>query len=149
MSLSGPSKGYDVAEESSTQGLIRGILDDLRDLVREEIALARAEVREELGRAKDAALSAAIGVALLAVGGLFLLTFVALGLADLLRWPAWTGFLIVGVILSVIGAVMGLRAQRKMQRVNPGLPKTTASLKENAEWIESRTTPRRTTSEKG
>ncbi len=149
MSLSGPSKGFDVAEESSTQGLIRGILDDLRDLVREEIALARAEVREELGRAKDAALSAAIGVALLAVGGLFLLTFVALGLADLRRWPAWTGFLIVGVILSVIGAVMGLRAQRKMRRVNPGLPKTTASLKENAEWIESRTTPRRTTSEKG
>ena len=137
-----------MAEESDTSGLIRGIVDDLRDLVREEIALARAEVREELAKAKDAALGAAIGVAALAVGGLFLLTFIALGIAALLGWPAWTGFLIVGVTLAAAGAALLISARTRMRRVHTDLPKTTSSVRENMEWIEARTTARRTRSKK-
>ncbi len=129
-----------MAEESSTPGLVRGILDDLRDLVREEIALARAEVREELAKAKDAALAGAIGIAALAVGVLFLLTFCALGLAALLNWPAWSGFLIVGIILVIVGGGMLLRARNRAARVTPGLPQTTSSVMENVEWIQARTT---------
>src|SRR5690348_8804416 len=40
----------DMAETdpNSVAALIRGLLDDTRDLIREEIALARAEIREEI-----------------------------------------------------------------------------------------------------
>ena len=38
------------ASESSVGGLIRNALDDVRDLFREELALARAELRQELSK---------------------------------------------------------------------------------------------------
>src|SRR5258706_16085788 len=83
--------------QESIGGLIRGILNDLRTLIREEIALARVELREQAGRAKAAALSFGIAAAALLFGGIFLLVAVALGIAYLIGWPAWTGFLIVAV----------------------------------------------------
>src|SRR5258707_8011995 len=81
--------------QESIGGLIRGILNDLRTLIREEIALARVELREQAGRAKAAALSFGIAAAALLFGGIFLLVAVALGIAYLIGWPAWTGFLLV------------------------------------------------------
>src|SRR6266705_4801155 len=89
--------------QDSIGGLIRGILTDMRTLIREEIALARVEIREQAGRAKAAALSFGIAVAALAFGGIFLLVAVALGIAYLLGWPAWTGFLIVAAVLCIGG----------------------------------------------
>ena len=49
--------------QDSIGSLIRGILSDLRALIREEIALARVEIREQAGRAKAAALSFGIAAA--------------------------------------------------------------------------------------
>ena len=45
---------YDV---NSIPGLIRGLLDDTRELIREEIALARAEIREEVSAAQTVAVA--------------------------------------------------------------------------------------------
>src|SRR5258705_13525045 len=93
----------ELVQHDSIGGLIRGILTDIRTLIREEIALARVEIREQAGRAKAAAMSFGIAVAALAFGGIFLLVAVALGIANLLGWPAWTGFLIVAVLLCARG----------------------------------------------
>src|SRR5687768_14099906 len=54
----------------SIRGLLRGILMDLRTLIREEISLARVEIREQVGRARAAALSFGIAAAALAFGGI-------------------------------------------------------------------------------
>src|SRR4029450_7884801 len=91
--------------QESTVSLIRGILNDLRTLIREEIALARVEMREQAGRARAAALSFGIAAAALAFGAIFLLVAIALGIANLLGWPAWTGFLIMALVLSIGGYV--------------------------------------------
>src|SRR5204862_3160278 len=84
----------------SIRGLLRGILMDLRTLIREEIALARVEIREQATRAKAAALSFAVAAAALAFGGIFLLIAMATAIADLLHWPVWSGFLIVAALLA-------------------------------------------------
>src|ERR1044071_8150899 len=89
--------------QESIGTLIRGILNDLRTLIREEIALARVEIREQAGRAKTAALSFGIAAGALLFGSIFLLVALALGIANLIGWPAWTGFLIVAVLLCVGG----------------------------------------------
>ncbi len=128
----------DRTADSSVTAIVRGLLDDVRELFREEVALARAEVRQELANAKAAAVRFAIAAVLAAVGGLFILTFCALGLASLLHWPAWAGFIIVGVVLAIAGAALGLAGRKRLERVG-ALPKTTESVKENAEWIKSRT----------
>jgi MFS family permease len=128
----------EVVTHDSIRGLIRGILTDLRTLIREEIALARVEIREQAGRARAAAMSFGMAAAALAFGGTFLLIAVAIAIADLLNWPLWTGFLIVAVVLSLVGFVT-LAAGRKQLRAFHAVPEETVStLKENSEWIAKR-----------
>jgi uncharacterized membrane protein YqjE len=124
--------------QESTGSLIRGILNDLRTLIREEIALARVEMREQAGRARAAALSFGIAAAALAFGAIFLLIAIALGIANLLGWPAWTGFLIMALLLC-IGGYFTLSSGRKQLASVHGVPEeTVTTLKENSEWIAKR-----------
>jgi uncharacterized membrane protein YqjE len=128
----------EVVTHDSIRGLIRGILTDLRTLIREEIALARVELREQAGRARTAAMSFGMAAAALAFGVTFLLIALAIAIADLLNWPVWAGFLIVAVVLSLVGFVT-LSAGRKQLQAFHALPEETVStLKENSEWIAKR-----------
>ena len=124
--------------QESMGSLIRGILNDLRTLIREEIALARVEIREQAGRAKAAALSFGIAAAALVFGGIFLLVALALGIANLLGWPAWTGFLMVALLLCVGGFVTLSSGRKQMAGVQAVPEETVTTLKENSEWIAKR-----------
>jgi len=124
--------------QESTGSLIRGILNDLRTLIREEIALARAEMREQAGRARSAALSFGIAAAALAFGAIFLLIAVALGIANLLGWPAWTGFLIMALLLCIGGYFTLSSGRKQLASVHAVPEETVTTLKENSEWIAKR-----------
>ena len=124
--------------QESTGSLIRGILNDLRTLIREEIALARAEMREQAGRARSAALSFGIAAAALAFGAIFLLIAVALGIANLLGWPAWTGFLIMAQLLCIGGYFTLSSGRKQLASVHAMPEETVTTLKENSEWIAKR-----------
>lgn len=124
--------------QESVGSLIRGILNDLRTLIREEIALARVEIREQAGRAKTAALSFGIAVAALAFGGVFLLVSIALGIAYLLGWPAWTGFLLVALLLCIGGLVTLSTGRKQLAGIHAVPEETVTTLKENSEWIAKR-----------
>jgi hypothetical protein len=128
----------EVVPNDSIGGLIRGILSDLRTLIREEIALARVEISEQAGRARAAAVSFGVAAAALAFGGTFLLIAIAIGIADLLNWPIWTGFLIVAVLLSLLGFVMMSSGRKQLQTFRAVPEETVATLKENSEWIAKR-----------
>lgn len=127
-----------VTQQESIGSLIRGILMDLRTLVREEIALARVELREQAGRARAAAVSFGIAAAALLFGGGFLLVALATAIADLLTWPVWAGFLVVAVLLSLLGLVTLASGRRQLQRVHAVPEETIATVKENSEWIAKR-----------
>jgi uncharacterized membrane protein YqjE len=124
--------------QESTGSLIRGILNDLRTLIREEIALARVEMREQAGRARAAALSFGIAAAALAFGAIFLLVAIALGIATLLGWPAWTGFLIMALLLGIGGYITLSSGRKQLARVHAMPEETVTTLKENSEWIAKR-----------
>jgi drug/metabolite transporter (DMT)-like permease len=130
--------------DASVSALLSGIVGDAQDLVRQEIALARQEIREELTAAKAAATALGIAGAVLAVGGLFLLVTVALGLADLLDWPAWAGFGVVGLVCGIAGAILLSSARQRMQQIHPLPERTVETMKENIEWIKDRTTSDKT-----
>jgi hypothetical protein len=122
----------------SVGALIRGVLDDLRTLIREEIALARVELREQAGRARAAAICFGVAAGALAFGATFLLIAIALGIADLLKWPVWAGFLIVAVLLLLVGLVSAFAGRKQLQRFSPVPEETVTTLKENSEWIAKR-----------
>jgi uncharacterized membrane protein YqjE len=122
----------------SIGSLLRGIVADLRMLVREEIALARVEIRQQAGRARAAAISLGMAAAALACGVVFLLIAIATGIADLLDWPVWAGFLALAVLLSLIGCAAMAFGRRQLRRVHAVPTETVSTLKENAEWIAKR-----------
>ena len=128
----------ELAHHETIGGLIRGILTDLKTLLREEIALARIEIREQAGKARAAALSFGIAAAGLLFGLAFLLIAVATAISDELSWPPWAGFLVVGVLLSIVGLVSLTTGRRRLRTLQPFPAETVTTLKENSEWIAKR-----------
>jgi MFS family permease len=127
-----------VVENESLGGLVRGILTDVRTLIREEIELARVEIREQAGRARAAAVSFVIAAVALACGGFLLLIALATAIADLLNWPIWSGFLIVAVLLSLVGLFTLSSGRKQLAQVHAVPEETVTTLKENSEWIAKR-----------
>ena len=130
--------------DTSMATLISGIVGDAQELVRQEIALARQEIREEIGNAKDAGIKLAIAGGVLAVGGLLLVLTIAQALADLLNWPTWAGYGLVGLVLAGVGYFLLSSAQQQLKEVKPVPEKTVETMKENVEWIKDRTTSDKT-----
>jgi hypothetical protein len=127
-----------VTENESIGGLIRGILRDFRTLVDEEVALARLELQEQVGRVRTAAVSLSIAAVALLMGGAFILVALATAIADLLGWPVWSGFLIVALVMTAIGVITLMMGRTRLRAVNMVPDKTIESVKENAEWISKR-----------
>ncbi len=128
---------YEAYETESIAGLIRSLLDDTRDLIREEIALARAEIREEIAATRTvgiafgaAAVAAVLGATLLciALGG---------AIAYFLTWPTWAGYAIMTVLL-LSGAYLLVQYGRGHIGKIRALPKTTESVRENMAWMQSK-----------
>ena len=122
----------------SIPDLIRGTIRDGIGLVRDEIVLARTELREEIVRVKSGLITvvAAVGIGVLAV--IMLLSSLAWGAAYAFEWPPWAGFAVVGLPLAVIAAVLAVMGRSLLSR-DRYMPKSVDTLKENAAWIRTRT----------
>ena len=116
--------------DDSIGGLVRSALNDVRDLVREELALARAELRQEVGKASAAAMHFSIAGLALLLAVTCVTIALALGIAALFDWPAWAGFGVMAILLGVVGAVAVSSGRSKVRSVQP-LPRTMHTLKEN------------------
>ena len=125
----------------SIPSLIRSVLNDARELIREELALAKAEVREQVSAARSVAVAFA-AASLLALLGLVLLS-VALGgaVADLFNLPTWAGLGIVGIITAVVAFVLVSHGRAQLTNMR-GLPKTRETLRENITWMQSKSSSR-------
>ena len=121
--------------ENSLGRLIDTLVQETRDLIREEIALARAELRQQMAYMQTVAVAFA-GATLAAILGTTLLC-VAIGgaIAYALSWPAWGGYGIVAVLLLAAGAGLAMYARSQLARVH-GLPETAQSVKETVSWIQ-------------
>jgi hypothetical protein len=119
-------------ENASLGDLVGRLTGDLSHLMRTEIALAKAEAKEEAARAGRGAgmLTGA------AVGALLVAAFASLALMfGLGHWmaPGWAA-LIVAVLWAVVAAVLATSGRSALKAVNPALPETVDTLKEDARW---------------
>lgn len=118
--------------EASVGDLISDIAGDLSRLVRDEVALAKAEVKEEAGKAGRAA--SLYGGAGYAAGLALLLGSLAAvyGLRHVVDL-AWAALIITGV-WALIGAVLYAVGRRRMRGVRLTPERSLESLKEDAKW---------------
>ncbi|MFI0192585.1 phage holin family protein [Streptomyces sp. NPDC017086] len=112
--------------------LLSAVTSDLQTLFRQEIELAKAEVREEGTRAgKAAGMYGGAGFA-----GYLVLLFLSLaavfGLANVMDggWAA----LIVAAVWAVVAAVLYQQGRSRMRAVSPKPERTVETMKENAQW---------------
>jgi uncharacterized membrane protein YqjE len=113
------------------------LIDDVRELFREEVALARAELRHEVSSFTGAAARMGVGAAAGAFAVAFLLLGVAQGVAALVGWPVWAGYLTMGIVLAIAAAI-ALQSGRKRVQNTAVLPQTTETLRETREWMKDR-----------
>src|SRR3954452_2374012 len=107
---------------SELANAINEVTEKAQVLVREEIALAKAELSEKVsGLVKGAAVGAAAGVFILA-GLIYFLHFIALLIADVLGSNPWVGYLILSGVLFVIGGIAGFLAARFFKKGAPPTP---------------------------
>ncbi len=124
---------YEVETEEPVSVLLKRFGQDASTLVRQEIALAKLEVRESAkGLAKDAGkLGAAAGLGLL--GGFALLAFIIVGLGDLIN-NYWLSALIVAILLLGAAAIMAKGALANMKKNNLKPEETVQTLIEDKRW---------------
>ena len=105
-------------------------------LVRQELALARAELMDK-GR------TAGLGVGLIGGGGgVALFAFGALTASLILFldevMAAWLAALLVAVVYAAVAAVLALRGKQRIEESTPPVPEQTVeTLKEDVEWAKT------------
>jgi len=124
-------------DETSIGQLISDISDDLSKLFRQEVELAKAEVKQEAAKAGKAAgmLGGAGFAGYLTVLLLSFALVFALGNVMDFGWA----FLIVAVVWAAVGAVLFVAGRKKMRTVDPMPRKTVETLKEDAQWLKNPT----------
>jgi uncharacterized membrane protein YqjE len=119
-------------QDRSLGQIVGDVASDLSTLVRQELELAKTEVKQEAGRAgKGAGLLAGAGVA-----GQLMLVFLSLCLMFVLdNWmPIEVAALLTAIVWLVVAAVLGTMGRSALKQTNPALPETQRSLKEDAQW---------------
>jgi len=118
--------------------LLKQLSEQTQTLVKQELALARAEMTQ---KGKQAGLGAGFvggaGVVALGAFGAFTACLIAL-LATALD-HVWLAALIVALVYGAIAAVLGMRGKKEIQEAGPPAPEQTIeTLKEDAQWAKTR-----------
>jgi len=130
-----PTADARVSTEPKMSTLLTGIVRDVEELVKQQLALFRAEMIQDGRKIRDAAIPLGLGI----WGVLLGLGVLALMLAHLLQWstdmPLWVCYLIVGVVCVVAGGILAYVGKKKFDSFTPLPEESAQALKENVECL--------------
>jgi H+/Cl- antiporter ClcA len=111
-------------EVSELGKAIQEVTERVQLLVREEIALAQAEMTLKLQKLMRGIVAGAIAGIFALFGLIYLLHAASWGVWEILGTGngPWLGFLIVTLLLFLLGAILGLLAFRFIKRATPPKP---------------------------
>ena len=103
---------------------IQEVTEKVQLLVREEIALAKAELTEKVTRLVRGLVAGAVAAVFALFGLIYLLHAASWGVWEILGTGngPWLGFLIVTLVLFLLGAIGGLLAFRLIKKAMPPTP---------------------------
>jgi uncharacterized membrane protein YqjE len=121
--------------DRSIAAVIKDIVGNLQQIVRAEIRLAKAELRDEAAKAKRGVTLLAAGalLATLALGALLLAAIYGLSTT----MPPWAAALVVGLATAIVGGLFASAGAKQLKQVTLPPPKTAATIQENVQWAKT------------
>ncbi|MBJ7455669.1 MAG: phage holin family protein [Thermoleophilia bacterium] len=122
-------------EEASIGELLRRLSEDTSELVRQEMALARAELTEQGKQVGIGAglLGGAAVATLLALGALT--AAVIAGLDEIV--PLWLAATIAAALWAAIAGALALRGRGEVREATPPAAQTVETVKEDVQWAKT------------
>ena len=133
----------DNLRERPISELLKQLAQETSTLVRQELELAKAEMREKAGKAGPGfGMWGAAGVtALLALGSLTAFLILALDGA----MPNWLAALIVTLVWAAVAGFLYARGKQRVEEAGSPVPEETIeSVKEDVQWAKHPTTSAKT-----
>jgi hypothetical protein len=120
---------------TSVTSLVAGIVSDAQELLKQQVALLKHDIRWDIRQAREALTSLAIGGAIAALGAILLCFMVV----HLLFWlvpavPLWGWFGIVGAAVTITGVILIFAGVRRMTELNPLPENSVEAMRENLQW---------------
>ena len=122
-----------MAAERPLRDVFADILGNVQEIVRSEVRLAKAELREEASQAVFSMLPIIAGTVAGVLAVLFVLWTIAYAVA--LVWPLWAATLVVAAVLAVVATGLLMIGVSHLKRVEVTPEQTLETMKENLEWI--------------
>lgn len=132
-------------QPNSIPNLLRELRDESTTLIRQEVALAKSEMKENVSRIGSHAVQIAIGgfvayagaiVLLIGIGHLLGAVLIRAGIDE--QVAQWLAPSIVGLIVAIIGWAMLARAKHAIGHDDLSPRQTIDSLRENKQWAQSK-----------
>ena len=116
--------------------LLKQLAQDSATLVRQELMLAKAELRQNVSSLVKDAVMIAVGAVIALLGGLVFVAFLVVLLGDVLN-NYWLGALIVSVLFLLVGGLLAMSGMKKLQKGEVAPTRTIETLKEDKEWLQN------------
>jgi len=126
-----PSSGANIGRERSMTEVLKDIVETIQKIVRGEVRLAKAEVRDEAAKAWKPVRYLLTG----AVAGLFAAAFLLLGIvyALALAIPTWAAAGLVGLALAITAGIFISQGASRMKQVYKAPERIVETIKESLE----------------
>ena len=133
----GRSDGMGTGSADAPLGdLIRQLAQDSATLVRQEVALAKAELQSNVKSVARDLTMVAVGGVIALIGAMVLILFLVLAVGDALD-EYWLGALIVGLLFVIVGGGLAKSNLNKLKHESVAPTRTLETLKEDKQWLQS------------
>lgn len=119
--------------EPSFKTLLKDLIDDLGQLIRQELRLAQAEASEKVTQIQTAAISIVAGLLLAFCALLVLLQALVIALSNVLA--PWLAAVIVAVAVAVVAFVLFKQGQSNLKAANLKPERTIRSVREDKDMV--------------
>ncbi len=125
-------------DDRSLGELFSDLSREMSALVRQEVALAKTEMTEKVSAVGKNAALLAVGGVLLVTALLTLVATCVIALANAMPW--WLAALIVTIIVAIIGGVLAWMGVENLKKMSVAPTQTVETIKEDATWIKQQAT---------
>src|SRR5579862_7673483 len=116
----------------SMTDVLRDIVQNIQEIIRSELRLAKIEVTAEVAKGKKSGRLLLAGMATGAYAALFLLLGAMFALS--IWWPIWAAALGIGMVMGIVAVIVIAAGRKQLRLIRPVPHHTIENLKESVEW---------------